>query len=200
MQRLAGRPRIWAAVRKNRRQEPRQTDKTGAVTTSLRLRPPRLDDQEQFAAAQRALAEEGFAFCFHLAPDVSWAAYLERLDRQRRGEALPAGWVPTTFLVGDVAGRIVGRASIRHELNQRLSVEGGHIGFAVLQEHRRRGYASEILRQSLVVARALGVERVLITCDDDNVGSAAVIERCGGVLDSVSTAGDGHAVRRYWID
>jgi predicted acetyltransferase len=107
--------------------------------------------------------------------------------------------VPTTFLVADVAGRIVGRASIRHELNERLFIEGGHIGYAVLQEHRRRGYATEILRQSLVVAQALGVKRVLVTCDDDNLGSATVIERCGGRFDSLSTAEDGHAVRRYWI-
>jgi predicted acetyltransferase len=159
-----------------------------------------VDDQEQFDAAQGALAEEGFAFCFSYAPDAPWTTCLERLHRQRRGEALPDGWVPTTFLVADVAGRIVGRASIRHELNDRLLVEGGHIGYAVLQQYRRRGYAGEILRQSLVVARALGVERVLITCDDDNVASASVIERCGGVLDSTSAVGDGHAVRRYWID
>jgi predicted acetyltransferase len=98
------------------------------------------------------------------------------------------------------AHRIVGRTSIRHELNESLLVEGGHIGYAVLQEHRRRGYATEILRQSLVVARAVGVERVLVTCDDDNLASAAVIERCGGRFDSLSRAEDGHAVRRYWID
>jgi predicted acetyltransferase len=175
-------------------------DETGPVTSGLRLRPPRFDDEEQFAAAHQALAEEGFAFCSNLEADGSWAACLERLDAQRRGEGLPAGWVPTTFLVADVAGCLVGRASIRHELNEGLLVEGGHIGYAVLKQHRRRGYATEILRQSLVLARALGVEHVLVTCDDDNVGSATVIEQCGGRFDSISTADDGHAVRRYWID
>jgi predicted acetyltransferase len=167
---------------------------------SLQLRPPRLDDEEQFAAAHEALGKEGFTFGFNYEPGGSWDAYLQRLDGQRRGEGLPAEFVPTTFLVADVAGRIVGRASIRHELNESLLIEGGHIGYAVLAEHRRRGYATEILRQSLVVVRALGVERVLVTCDDDNLGSATVIERCGGRFDSVNKAEDGHAVRRYWID
>jgi predicted acetyltransferase len=76
----------------------------------------------------------------------------------------------------------------------------GHIGYGVLAEHRRRGYATEMLRQSLVVARAVGVDRVLVTCDHDNVGSATVIERCGGVLHSVIDCEDGVPKRRYWID
>ena len=63
------------------------------------------------------------------------------------------GHVPSTFLVADVGGVIVGRTSIRHELNEFLAREGGHIGYGVLAEHRRRGYATEILRHSLVVAR-----------------------------------------------
>ena len=170
------------------------------MTTNLRLRPPGLDDEADFAAAHEGLAAEGFTFGHGFEPGSSWMAYLERLDAQRRGQDLSGEWVPTTFLVADVAGRVVGRTSIRHELNERLRKEGGHIGYAVLRVYRRRGYATEILRQSLVVARALGVERVLVTCDDNNAGSAAVIERCGGVFDSMTMAGDGKAVRRYWID
>ena len=88
-----------------------------------------------------------------------------------------------TFLLAEVAQTVVGRVSVRHHLNDELIVEGGHIGYCVLAPYRRRGYATEMLRQGLVVARAAGVDRVLITCNQDNVASARVIARCGGQPD-----------------
>jgi predicted acetyltransferase len=166
----------------------------------VRLRPPRFEDEAAFVAAHAAMAHEGFRFGIGYEPGSSWNGYLQRLDGQRRGVCVPEGHVPMTFLVAEVGGCLVGRTSIRHELNDRLRREGGHIGYCVLRQHRRQGYATEILRQSLVVARAVGVDRVLVTCDDDNLASAAVIERCGGTFDSLSMADDGHLVRRYWID
>ena len=112
----------------------------------------------------------------------------------------PAGRVPATFLVADVGGEIVGRSSIRFALNEVLAREGGHIGYAVLPWHRRRGYATEILRQSLVIARAHGVGRVLVICDEDNAGSRVVIETCGGRLESViETSPHEPPKRRYWV-
>ena len=71
----------------------------------------------------------------------------------------------------------------------------------MLPEFRRRGYATEILRQSLVIARAGGVDPVLMYCSDTNVGSFTAIERCGGVLDEVFANDRGvPSWRRYWIN
>ena len=108
--------------------------------------------------------------------------------------------MPSTFLVADVGGEVVGRTSIRHELNDYLAALGGHIGYAVRPAYRGRGHAREILRQSLVIARAEGVGRVLVTCDDDNIASRRTIERLGGVLDDVRAGSpDAPLKRRYWI-
>jgi predicted acetyltransferase len=133
-------------------------------------------------------------------PGMPWAAYVSAQEDHRHGRNLPPRFVPGTFLVADVAGQIVGRTSVRFKLNDFLLREGGHIGYGVVPGHRRRGYATEILRQSLIIARAAGVDRVLVTCDEDNLGSRTVIESCGGRLESVVDAAGGTPKRRYWID
>ena len=150
--------------------------------------------------AHRALAAERFEFALGHRHGMRWSEYLELLDEQRHARYLPAPWVPATFLLADVGGVVVGRTSIRHRLNDDLLATGGHIGYAVLSEHRRRGHATEILRQSLVIARSYDATRVLVTCDEDNQASARTIERCGGVLENiVDDVGGGPRKRRYWI-
>jgi predicted acetyltransferase len=152
-------------------------------------------DEFAFRAAHEVMAAENFVFGLGLAPGMSWADYLGSLTGQRTGMAVPDGLVAATFLVAEVKGEIVGRASIRHELNDFLWREGGHVGYCVLPPYRGRGHATEILRQSLVVARAAGVDRVLVTCAEDNVASRRVIETCGGVFDPLPAS----SYRRYWI-
>ena len=162
----------------------------------LTLRAPGPGDEDVARAAQAELQADGFNFGF-LAPGERWPEYLARLERDRLGLDLPPGRVPATFLYADVDGQVVGRASVRYALTDELLRLGGHIGYGVRPAFRRRGYATEILRQSLRVARAAGVGRVLVTCDDDNPGSIAVIERCGGRRDPGWPGGGG--TRRYWI-
>ncbi len=165
----------------------------------LWLRPLHEEDEAQACQAHKELAGENFSFLLDWDPQMPWSEYLELLQQRRRGLQLPRGWVPATFLVAEVGGDLIGRVSIRHRLNDYLAAVGGHIGYAVRPAHRGRGYATAILRQALVIARAEGVKDVLVTCDDANAASSAVISRCGGALQDVHVDHDGRRTRRYWI-
>ena len=171
------------------------------MADDLRLRPLRKDDEPAFIAAHEAMKADDFVFGLFYEPGMDFADYLAGIDAAKRGaHDRPHERVRSAFLIADVGGTMVGRVSIRHEMNDFLAREGGHIGYGVLPGFRGRGYATEILRQALVVARAEGTDRVLVTCDDDNLASVAVIERNGGLFESLITAADtGTPMRRYWI-
>jgi predicted acetyltransferase len=159
-----------------------------------------VSDEPAARAAHRELLDDDFTFLLALEDGESWAEYVARLERYRHGVDVPERFVPATFLAAEVDGELVGRVSIRHRLNDVLATWGGHIGYAVRPAYRRTGYATDMLRQALEVATDLGLERVMVCCADENVGSATVIERCGGVLDAVIPANSEHSTtRQYWI-
>lgn len=89
---------------------------------------------------------------------------------------------------------VIGFLQLRHTLNDYLLEEGGHIGYSIRPTYRRRGHATRALGLALDRARELGLHRVLVTCDDDNLTSAKTIESQGGVLEDVRAD-----KRRYWI-
>lgn len=89
---------------------------------------------------------------------------------------------------------LIGFIQLRRWLVPRLVEEGGHIGYSVRPTARRHGHATRALGLMLEHARSVGLERVLITCDDDNVASARTIEAHRGELEDVR-----QGKRRYWI-
>lgn len=98
-------------------------------------------------------------------------------------------------------GAFVGRVSIRRWLTESLLREGGHIGYDIRPSRRQQGYGTRILALALPHARLLAIERVLVTCDDNNVGSVKIIESNGGMLENVVTVDPARPPkRRYWIN
>ncbi len=128
---------------------------------------------------------------------------LEKFERYRKAIDLPEGYVgaSTYWLVDDEQQRFLGQIDIRHELTERLLRYGGHIGYAVRLGEWNKGYGTLMLSLALPLAKKIGITRCLITCDDDNPGSARVMEKNGFVLgDKVDNVIDGCPIitRRYW--
>lgn len=128
-------------------------------------------------------------------------AYLEKIERRRRGDDLEPGKVPRVEFWLESEGQILAGVRVRLQLTEALMVRGGHIGYDVRPSMRRRGIGTELLRLALSEARARGIARVLITCDEDNLGSRKVIEHNGGVLaEPIVSSESGERVCRYWIE
>ena len=166
----------------------------------LVLRLPTLAD-EQVAKTMRAEFEpDGFGQVLNPQEGQTWAEWIAMLPRWHQGVDLPENFVPYDPFIADVDGEPVGYLSFRHNLGtEKLRNWGGHIGYVVRPQYRSKGYATLMLREALQVARDMGLDRVMVSCDEKNAASARVIEKCGGKYES-SFQHDDTITRRYWID
>ncbi len=159
-------------------------------------------DEEELLRAHRATSPGYPSFLHYYTEGMPFADYLRRLADQERGVGLLPDYVPSVYLFGFVDGRIVGRVSIRPGLGPEYADRNGHIGYAVVPEFRRQGYAKALLGEALSVARdEYGFTRVVLTCDMDNQASMRTIESCGGVFECLVEGSDMRKPkRRYHID
>lgn len=104
------------------------------------------------------------------------------------------------FLLDEERNRLLGAVNIRHYLNESNLLRGGHIGDGIRPSERRKGYGTEIIRLALIECKKLGIDRVLITCDKDNIGSSKAIIKNGGVLENEVLNQYGGIEQRYWVE
>ena len=129
-----------------------------------------------------------------------WLIYIQN---QLKKDTVQEGLVTanTFFAIRRKDNKLVGIINIRHELNEYLFNYGGHIGYSILPSERRKGYAYKQLLLALDFCKRLNINKVLITCLENNIGSSKTIEKAGGVLENIvlNPSRMTHE-KRYWID
>ena len=162
---------------------------------------PSVEYADSWAAAVAEFRDDGSVMhgsgLWHLEDPL--AAGIEKVVedlrwRESREHAEDPAKVPCTYFWIAEDGEFVGYLAMRHELNDWLLEEGGHIGYSIRPSRRRQGHAARALALGLEEARALGLDRVLVTADETNAPSWRTIEANGGVLEDVRKG-----KRRYWI-
>jgi len=128
---------------------------------------------------------------------------LKKFENYRKGINLKPGYVLADYYWLVDNNEFIGEISIRHKLTESLLKYGGHIGYGIKYSMWGKGYGTIMLKLALKEAKKLGINKVLITCDADNYGSAKVIENNNGILENkVKNIINGKEIitRRYWID
>lgn len=127
-------------------------------------------------------------------------AYIQSCAASERGEDTKPGRVPQTTYLLIQDGKCVGLLKLRHRLNNHLRKMGGHIGYYIHPAYRQQGLGTSMLALALGEAKKLGLKEVLLTCDDDNIGSYRVMEKNGGRwTDLVEDHWREKMMRHYWI-
>lgn len=172
----------------------------------IRLEEPTLEYEGQVMAYRQKFLERGDSFdgCAGLQDTEDYRDWLDFEGRLSRKYG--ADYVPSTVRLAVKAedGKLVGIIDLRRRLTPFLWCYGGNIGYSVLPEERKKGYAKEMLGLMLEHCREQGFQKVLVTCDKENPASARTILAGGGVLeneveDSVGLSKSGR-IQRYWID
>ena len=127
--------------------------------------------------------------------------WLAGMKNRNTGTNLPSGYVRENFYLCYEGNELVGVFSLKFALTEYLLNYGGHIGYAVRPSKRKRGIATQILKQGLELAKQYGFDRVLCVCDEDNLASEKVIRKNGGIFESkVYDSEESVFVKRYWIE
>lgn len=163
---------------------------------TLELRRPTLADKETVLDLMQEFEETASAHDggFWDAENFDYEAWIAGNADAEMGLNIPDSWVPAVQFVGFVDGKAVGFLNLRLRLSDFLLNHGGHIGYSVRPSEQGKGYATVMLSQGIRAAISKNITKILVTCDETNLASRAVILKNGGVLEDIR-----EGTERYWI-
>ncbi|MNO22111.1 Acetyltransferase (GNAT) family protein [compost metagenome] len=154
------------------------------------------DDQYIFEMIEEiGLGENGFTTSFTNHDYEEFKNSLPRLIEISKGINLPDGYVQQTIYWMYINDRPVAYGKLRHKLKDNLLEYGGHVGYIVRPSERGKGYGKLFLSELIRSAKSIGIEELLITCDETNLRSRRVIESNNGVLERIN-----EGICKYWIN
>ena len=167
----------------------------------IALMKPTMEYADEIMSYRQDLLDAGggFAGCFSLRNCETAEEWIRSVELSET--TAPEGFVTCSsyLAVRPSDHKVVGIIDLRHSIDHPiLGTWGGHIGYSVRPSERRKGYASEMLRQNLINCCERGLEKVLITCDADNIASEKTIIKNGGVFEKAIEV-DGKQTKRYWV-
>jgi len=133
---------------------------------------------------------------------LDYEKWLYKLDDLRNENTCPIGYVPGRqyFLIRENDNKLIGMYNLRWNLNEFMLTYGGHIGGGIRPVERRKGHNKIGLYLCLLKSKELGLDKVLLTVREDNIGSIKSIEALDGVLENKEFKEENILMRRYWIN
>ena len=134
--------------------------------------------------------------------EESFEEFYKGLECNKHIDEINPNWAnQTTYVLVDENNHIYGLTNLRHELKGKLFEIGGHVGYAIRPNERGKGFGTLQLQLTLELMDMMNIDRALITCRENNIGSKKTMEKCCGNPDTlVPSMYEGIMEYRYWID